>query len=91
MPHPDTPTDYPDDYFAPDVLKILRAEPMLVVGELPDRDEEEPTSEESKAKAVNASPAGQKLAEELQVDLSALTGTGHKGMITKADVEKAAQ
>jgi pyruvate/2-oxoglutarate dehydrogenase complex dihydrolipoamide acyltransferase (E2) component len=38
---------------------------------------------------INASPAAKKLAEENGIDLTAVTGTGTNGGITKADVEKA--
>ena len=35
MPHPKEPVDYPDDKFSKDELKILKAEPMLIVDILP--------------------------------------------------------
>lgn len=34
--HPATPVDYPDDRFTKEQIKILKAEPMLFVQELPD-------------------------------------------------------
>jgi pyruvate dehydrogenase E2 component (dihydrolipoamide acetyltransferase) len=39
---------------------------------------------------VRASPAARKAAEDLKVDLSAVTGTGPRGAITREDVERAA-
>lgn len=36
MAHPATTKEYPDGHFKPEQLKALRAEPMLVVEELPD-------------------------------------------------------
>jgi pyruvate dehydrogenase E2 component (dihydrolipoamide acetyltransferase) len=39
----------------------------------------------------NASPVARRLAEELGVDLSTVTGTGPGGSISKADIERAAQ
>lgn len=40
--HPDTPVIYPNDRFTPEQLKQLKAEPMLIVEEIPD----EPAREE---------------------------------------------
>jgi pimeloyl-ACP methyl ester carboxylesterase len=40
---------------------------------------------------VNASPAARRLAQELGVDLSTITGTGPGGMIGREDVQRAAQ
>ncbi len=34
--HPATPVEYPDDRFSKEELKILKAEPMLVVEVVPD-------------------------------------------------------
>jgi len=34
--HPARPTEYPDDRFTKKELAVLKAEPMLVVEELPD-------------------------------------------------------
>lgn len=90
MAHADTPTDYPDDHFSPDVLAALKAEPMLVVSELPDPEEDEAAPEVPKQTEVYASSAARKQAEELGFDLADITGTGHNGIITKADVERAA-
>lgn len=36
--HSSKPTDYPDDQFSKKELKRLKAEPMLVVQELPDKE-----------------------------------------------------
>jgi pyruvate/2-oxoglutarate dehydrogenase complex dihydrolipoamide acyltransferase (E2) component len=88
--HPDTPVDYPDDHFSPEALKVLKSEPMLVVSELPDPEEEESTSEEKEPAIVYASSAARKRAIELGLDLASITGTGHNHIITKADVERAA-
>ena len=38
MPHPKGPVDYPDDKFSKDELKILKAEPMLTVEHIPDKE-----------------------------------------------------
>lgn len=88
--HPDTPVDYADDHFSPGVLALLKAEPMLVVAELPDPDEEEAAPGIAEPAEVYASSAARKLADELGLDLASITGTGHNGIITKADVERAA-
>lgn len=90
MAHPDTPVDYPDDHFSPDVLAVLKAEPMLVVVELPDPEEEEDVPKVAEPTGGYASSAARKLAGELGMDLDNITGTGHNGIITKADVERAA-
>lgn len=89
--HPDTPVDYSDDHFSPDVLEALKAEPMLVVVELPDQDEKESDPEVVEPARVYASAAARTLADELGLDLDNITGTGHNGIITKADVEGAAE
>lgn len=89
IPHADTPMDYSDDHFSPDVLEALKAEPMLVVVELPDTDEEESDPEVAEPAIVYASAAARKLADEYSLDLESITGTGHNGIITKADVERA--
>ena len=34
--HSESPKDYPDDKFTKEQLKVLRAEPMLFVEEVPD-------------------------------------------------------
>ncbi|RMQ45564.1 Branched-chain alpha-keto acid dehydrogenase subunit E2 [Pseudomonas cichorii] len=41
--------------------------------------------------AVQATPAVRQLARQLGVELNGLTGSGNNGMITRADVERAAQ
>jgi len=35
--HPATPMEYPDDRFSKEELRILKAEPMLVVEVVPDK------------------------------------------------------
>ncbi len=47
----------------------------------------EPKSTTAASPVVCASPAARKLAKELGLDLADITGTGHNGIITKADVE----
>ncbi len=34
--HPEKATEYPDERFTKDQLKVLKAEPMLIIEELPD-------------------------------------------------------
>jgi len=66
-----------------------------VVGELPEYKEEEEKQikyqkESVKAETpVKALPAVRKLAEELSIDLSHITGSGNQGEITKEDVKSA--
>lgn len=48
------------------------------------------SEEDTTDDGVNASDAAVKLAKELNVDLSTVEGTGSNGLITKADVQKAA-
>jgi pyruvate dehydrogenase E2 component (dihydrolipoamide acetyltransferase) len=49
-----------------------------------------PTSPDTSAERVKASPLARKLADELKVDLATLTGTGPGGRIVKEDIEAAA-
>ncbi len=55
----------------------------------------EPLKEAAKealiAQTALVSPVARRMAEALDVDLGTITGTGAKGQITKADVERAAQ
>jgi len=44
-----------------------------------------------RAPRVNASPIAKRLAQELSVDLTTIRGTGPNGMISKEDVERAAE
>ncbi len=37
MAHTVSPREYPNDKFSPDQLKALKAEPMLLVAEIPDQ------------------------------------------------------
>lgn len=60
IPHPAKPTDYPGDWFKPEELKALKAEPMLTV-EFPDG---EPPEREPKAKPKSQAAGGES-AEEL--------------------------
>jgi hypothetical protein len=41
IPHTEAPKEYPDDKFTKDQLKALRAEPMLIVEEIPDKPKKE--------------------------------------------------
>lgn len=53
---------------------------------LPPKESRVPSSE---SKAVKASPLARKLADQYQIDISKVTGTGPGGRITKEDVESA--
>ncbi|MCH9673444.1 MAG: 2-oxo acid dehydrogenase subunit E2 [Gammaproteobacteria bacterium] len=64
---------------APEVASTPAAAPAMAASS---------TSNQSQGR-VRASPATRKLARSLGVDLSALSGTGSKGQITRADVENA--
>lgn len=48
----------------------------------------EPTAEPSKTDKIRRTPAARKLAEDNQIDLSPIQGTGPLGRIHKADVER---
>ena len=50
-----------------------------------------PAEEEKTRKRTLASPATRRLAVELGVDLARIPGTGERGRVTRADVERAAQ
>lgn len=50
----------------------------------------EPPSETKPAERIKASPRAKKLAEQLGVDLAAVTGTGPAGRITEEDIKQAA-
>jgi len=47
------------------------------------------TGEAAESKAVSASPAARKLAEEEGIDMQAVAGTGKSGRVTREDVTKA--
>ena len=76
------------------VLKILLAEgetaaigtPIARIGA-----PGEAVQERGEPGRVNASPIAKRIAQELRVDLSLLQGAGTNGMITKEDVERAAE
>jgi pyruvate dehydrogenase E2 component (dihydrolipoamide acetyltransferase) len=57
----------------------------------PRRDEAPPASAGNGGGPVYASPSVRRIARELSIDLSKVTGTGRKGRITKDDVEKFAE
>jgi pyruvate dehydrogenase E2 component (dihydrolipoamide acetyltransferase) len=65
-----------------------KAEPAEAVE---DGDEEKPVTDEPAGDSIYASPSVRRLARELDVDLSAVKGSGRKGRITKEDVKKAIQ
>ena len=46
IPHPLKPTTYPDDRFSDEELKILKAEPMLVVTKISKQEAEDQTEED---------------------------------------------
>lgn len=46
--HTETPKDYADDKFTKEQIKVLKAEPMLFVEELPDPPEKKKEKEEKK-------------------------------------------
>ncbi len=50
----------------------------------------EPSAEAKPAERIKASPRAKKLAEQLGVDLAAVTGTGPAGRITEQDIKDAA-
>ena len=41
--HPEAPTDYKDDFFSEKQLAQLKAEPMLIVLEVPNPEKEKPS------------------------------------------------
>ncbi len=53
--------------------------------------EEAPPAEGNGGGPIYASPSVRRIARELSIDLSRVTGTGRKGRITKEDVEKFAE
>lgn len=67
------------------VLALIRA-----VGEAPSPAAAPIAATREGPHGVRASPAARKAAEDLKVDLSAVTGTGPRGAITREDVERAA-
>jgi pyruvate dehydrogenase E2 component (dihydrolipoamide acetyltransferase) len=57
----------------------------------PSTEQQKSKIENRKSKIVKASPRAKKLAEELGVNLSSITGTGPAGRITEQDVKKTAE
>jgi len=55
IPHPSSPTIYPDDRFNDEELKILKNEPMLVVTKIDKKGKAEVDNKQTKPKSVNYS------------------------------------
>lgn len=84
---------YADDETIPDVLPT--AQPKRDIAAQDDtaatpRAETKPTPARS-GKRVAASPVARKLASEMGIDLTTVTGTGPRGRITKEDVQQASE
>ncbi len=62
IPHPAAPTDYQDDRFTTEQLAILKAEPMLVVEDVPDQ---------TGATGKEDSEIGDMTVEQLRAEISA--------------------
>jgi pyruvate dehydrogenase E2 component (dihydrolipoamide acetyltransferase) len=56
-----------------------------------EREQAPPPSEGNGGGPIYASPSVRRIARELSIDLSKVTGTGRKGRITKEDIEKFAE
>lgn len=70
--------------------KVVERKPSIsVVGELPEAPEEEEPVE--KPKEVLATPKVRKLAEELKVEISKITGSGKDGRVLEKDVRAAVE
>ena len=91
---------FAEDESIPDVLPTPKRNPNIaVLDEATDESANKPPTEEgkrepsekTKGSRVLASPAARRLAEEMNVDLSSIVGTGPRGRITKEDVEGAAR
>lgn len=76
--------------------KLQRKESVAVVGELEEAADEEPQAKKPNLparppeKQVLAMPAVRRVAAQLSVDITKVSGTGPGGMITELDVRKAA-
>jgi pyruvate dehydrogenase E2 component (dihydrolipoamide acetyltransferase) len=70
---------------------LLQGESAARAGENRERASDSPSLAGSRPARANASPIAKRLAQERGVDLTALQGTGPNGMITKEDVEHAAE
>ncbi len=84
------------DETIPDELPTPKANPNIVAldeGAAPTEATEERVVQKasSSSSRIKASPAARRLAEELNVDLSQVEGTGPRGRITKDDVTEAAE
>lgn len=70
--------------------KVVERKPSIsVVGELPEAPEEEEPVE--KPKEILATPKVRKLAEELKVEISKITGSGKDGRVLEKDVRAAVE
>ena len=84
------------DETIPDELPTPKANPNIAAlddGGVPSEPTEKKVVQEAKSPSsrIKASPAARRLAEELNVDLSRVEGTGPRGRITKDDVTDAAK
>lgn len=61
MPHPKGPAEYPDGRFTEEEVKILQAEPMLIVEVIPDKKDTDPLKEMTVAQL-------KKLLDDMQVE-----------------------
>jgi pyruvate dehydrogenase E2 component (dihydrolipoamide acetyltransferase) len=91
----EAPSQRPAPVAAAPSVEEPRRRSVSVVGELPEGEvmvsSTAPTSTQSGAAGVMATPAVRKVAKDLAVDLSTVKGTGPEGRITLEDVKAAAQ
>lgn len=71
--------------------EVAEADRGAVVGDLQAGDEVVRERVSDVGRGVRATPAVRALARRLEVDLSVVTATGRDGMVTRADVERAAE
>ena len=83
---PATPASEP----APAAPAAEPAQPPAVTEAAPPAPAAEPAAEAKPAERIKASPRAKKLAEQLGVDLAAVTGSGPAGRITEQDIKNAA-
>jgi pyruvate dehydrogenase E2 component (dihydrolipoamide acetyltransferase) len=69
--------------------------PVAILTDTPEEKYARPGEESAKpvppARALNAAPAARALAKELKIDLTQVEGSGPKGLITRADVQRFAE